>query len=241
LNLYGFVGNNPISVWDYLGWDFIAVGRTTVEFDVGFPNVGVNQHANLLYFESDCEIPEDEEFEEDSFITDWAFANVSLEDSVELIAHFDDWEVEKRSRHEHDRVNVGDGWHTEAYTVSVIEFGNNEWETMMVSYQPSISNSYPGQSPSQQRQDVQDKWDDEIIEAAESYGYAEQTGYNLTSENSNFPDSKYFFPPGNNSNTFIRWLVDESDISMPNLSGTFPGASTPQDVPDEDYRNPTEL
>lgn len=185
----------------------------------------------VLYWESDCEIPDNEEFD-DSFLTDWSFANVSLKHSIELIGDFGVWEVDRRSRHRHDRVQVGDGWHTEPFAVSIIDIDLRDWETFKVAYQPSI-----GSSLSQQQQDVENKWN-EIENHVNSYPYAEH------SRNSQPQiDSKYFLPspvgspPYNNSNSFVRWVMNESSIPMPNLAGVFPGANLPADVPDADYRN----
>ena len=45
VNLYGFVGNVAVDKWDYLGLDFIAVGRTTVRRPIFGITTNLGNHA----------------------------------------------------------------------------------------------------------------------------------------------------------------------------------------------------
>ena len=232
LNLYGFVGNDPVNEADLLGLDFIAFAYRAIII----PDIGFVRHSLIVHWESDCEIPDDKEFENGTFQNDWAFANVSEIDSVELIGVFPTnalWQADRRARHQGDgRTSTAERWITEPYGVSIIEQGGFDWDTLKVAYQPSISSS----SLSQQKQDVGNKWQ-EVVQHAGSYPYAEPIGSVRGQRPINFPDSKYFLPPGNNSNSFARWVLTEASIPIPNLTGFFPGAYLPSDVPDSDYRN----
>jgi len=53
LNLYAFVGNDPVNHWDYLGLDFIAVGTRRLQRPWGFLSELVSGalHSSIYYFE----------------------------------------------------------------------------------------------------------------------------------------------------------------------------------------------
>jgi hypothetical protein len=93
-------------------------------------------------------------------------------------------------------------------------------------------------------QTVAAKWQ-EILYAAASYGYAEQGGIvapgspppPFTGPCRNLPDSMYCMPKiprlvgsdpqFNNSNTYVRWLMNEVSLSMPRFDVGLPGSDLP--------------
>ena len=216
INLYGFVDNNAVNQWDYLGLDFIALAGRSVALPV---SLGFLQHYSVELWESICPIPKDKEYKYASFIDKWEFASVDRTDGVELLVDERLWRAEVRGA----RANR---WRSVTFKMSYISFNDFDGKKFKLAYQPAFKNG-------SNANEVRKKWR-EIANAAKSYPYAENDGFSTPR---NFPDSRYFLPPGNNSNTFVRWLLKEVGIDLPNLSGVFPGAHMPKDVPDQYYRN----
>ena len=218
INLYGFVGNDAVNQWDYLGLDFIALAGRSLGFTPY--SFGFLQHYSVELWESICPIPKDKEYKYASFIDKWEFASVDRTDGVELLVDRKRWRAEVRGAR-------SSRWRSVTFNMSYISFSNRpEGEKFKLAYQPAFKNG-------SNANEVRKKWR-EIVNAAKSYPYAENDGFSTPR---NFPDSRYFLPPGNNSNTFVRWLLKEVSIDLPNLSGVFPGAHMPKDVPDQYYRN----
>jgi hypothetical protein len=74
--------------------------------------------------------------------------------------------------------------------------------------------------------EINKKWS-EIWGFAKRYPFAEQPGFDGNFKN--WPNSLYELPPGNNSNTFIRYLVRKSGLKMVEMPGDHPGAKMPRD------------
>lgn len=80
--------------------------------------------------------------------------------------------------------------------------------------------------------EIEAKWE-EIIGIAESYPWAEQPGFATGPTFAKWPASMYE-PLQTNSNTFIRYLVAQSGLSMVELDGSHPGNDTPSQNTDTD-------
>ena len=78
------------------------------------------------------------------------------------------------------------------------------------------------------KSDVSSEWG-RVSANATTYGFAEQSGFNGVFQH--WPNSRYELPPGNNSNTFIRWLAAVSSIPLiePPVR-LHPGRSSPQNL-----------
>jgi RHS repeat-associated protein len=76
--------------------------------------------------------------------------------------------------------------------------------------------------------EAQTQWDT-VANNAKQYAYAEQVGFN--GRFAHWPNSQYQLPPGNNSNTFGRWLVTTSGMPMyEHPAPPHPGGATPQQL-----------
>jgi hypothetical protein len=67
--------------------------------------------------------------------------------------------------------------------------------------------------------------------SAAQYPFAEQTSSRGQFDGNiqKWPNSEYFLPPGNNSNSFARWIVKEkANVEVPDLWGVFPGSDLPE-------------
>ena len=76
--------------------------------------------------------------------------------------------------------------------------------------------------------DAVEKWK-KINNAATGYGFAEHGA--IGGPLQNWPNSEYQLPPGNNSNTFIKYLASQIGASASVFSDT-PGADSPGQVSD---------
>jgi hypothetical protein len=74
-------------------------------------------------------------------------------------------------------------------------------------------------------EDIKSKWDT-IIGIAESYPWAEQSGFSIGNTFRQWPGSMYKSVQ-TNSNTFVRHLVTTSGLTMVEMDGAHPGNDTP--------------
>ena len=77
--------------------------------------------------------------------------------------------------------------------------------------------------------DAKDKWN-AIDKAARNYKYAEQLP--IGNPLKNWPNSKYQYPPGNNSNTFVHEMAKVIGVRA-NLFESAPGAVSAEPVSDK--------
>ena len=73
--------------------------------------------------------------------------------------------------------------------------------------------------------DVQAKWAS-IIGVANTYSWAEQSGFSIGNVFTQWPRSMYKSLQ-TNSNTFVRYLVSTSGLTMTEMDGSHPGSDTP--------------
>ncbi|MDA1035339.1 MAG: hypothetical protein O3B65_00485 [Chloroflexi bacterium] len=81
--------------------------------------------------------------------------------------------------------------------------------------------------------EVEERWNT-ITGLAQSYPWAEQPGFTTTSVFTQWPRSLYEALQ-TNSNTFVRYLVTESGLTMTEMDGSHPGSDTPSLNSDTDF------
>ena len=213
VNLYGMVSNDPINKIDPFGLDFIALAARPI---IGSPtSLGFGQHLSVEYWESDCNVGKGKEYNTKSFLNKYKSFNLRLTAGVELVPDGRSWKSTVRG----GRNSTGP-WRSVNVDVSIIQFESTGIK-FMVFYEPESLSSI---QTDKQKREVKRMWD-RIAQLANSYPYAEKSGFNAAQR---WPQSLYELPPGNNSNTFGRWLVRKSGNAVPNLSGVFPGADMPR-------------
>ena len=236
LNLYGFVGNDPINTWDYLGLDFIAVGSRPAM--ISWQTLA--NHMSIEFFESCGGLEEGETF-------DWSnppeHAIAEWEGAVELIADFETYEREEtRTRRRPGPRSRGGGRGTRGertVTVTVpISFIYFDREGGLEAV-PDIATVLYAED------DAKERWE-EIKQAARNYQYAEQRPEGSPLQN--WPNSRYFLPwqgARHNSNTFAREMArvvsKNADISPrwhPGASSTSP---LPPDPPTPEAKRASDL
>ena len=218
-NLYGFVQNSPMNVWDELGLDFIAVADRSVAFKYD----PIYFHFSIQYWKT-CYKPELRKSKKPKQIKKEDKNAVKLA-SVELL-NDSGWKVWKLERvnslkkfiYNLDTEKV---WTVDEVGISYIHFDDNG-TTLAAIFQPD--------SP----QEVKQKWE-EIAHLAKNYGFAESKE-NLEKRNfMNWPDSKYELTPfnnnGNNSNTFVKTILRRANLSVVDFWGAQPGRDFPQLIP----------
>ncbi len=119
----------------------------------------------------------------------------------------------------------------------VYEYDDDQWDeegvaVSVISYDPKSTNVMPILRGDEAT--VSATWA-KALGAAKSYGFAEQKGFD--GEFQNWPNSRYeiyTFDEVNNSNTFVRWLVDTIGLTMSEMTGPHPGRMQP--VVEKDYQ-----
>ena len=223
VNLYGFVGNDALNSTDYLGLDFIAVGSRPLSGPLG--RLGGNgrpaNHASLEYFDENgsSKAVLNQEFTSPP-------EGASREATIELL------------QYPEDSSQLPYGWRREGWRDAAAGKGRryHRWiETVGISgisYEKGTAKRFIVVKPCATKKD----WE-KITRNAQSYSYAESLAtLELGGSLSRWPNSKYEFPPnGNNSNTFVRFMLKQADIAIPEpFMGTFqhPGAYFPSPVSD---------
>ncbi len=207
LNLYGFVNNDPVNLWDILGLDFIAVADRAVG-----GTMGTFYHYSIQYWKTQCDVKLRKEMDVDDLKK--IDKNASKLGSIELLRQAG-WKVWAIS--EGGVISKKKGWKIIDTSISVIKYSDSS---------TNLAAIYTGDV-----QSVKAKWNS-ILYKAKTYDYAEQPSFNGSFMK--WPNSKYQMPgdkPFNNSNTFIRYLVSSSGLLMIELGGSHPGANSPLKVP----------
>jgi len=226
--LYDFLGNEPIGRWDLLGLDFIAITSSRVVRGIG--------HYAVEYWRA-CPMPIRKYSLRDFLLEHrrlWPHAHQPRQiDSVELIGTFG-WGAIIRCQ-------ITGVFRPQHVWVSFIQYELAKGTHLVPLFQG------PRDSPT-----VRAKWDVVLLNAGR-YRFAEQAPRGVqarphasTSPPFRFwPNSRYFIPPAifhprieNNSNVFVRWLVDTSGIGMVEIRARWhpPRLNSPVPVPAADYR-----
>lgn len=223
VNLYGFVDNDGLNSTDYLGLDFIAAGSRRLAPPLGIFG-GENRpanHASLEYFEENgsSKAVLHQEFTSPP-------EGATREATIELL------------QYPEDSSQLPYGWRREGWRDAAAGKGRrfHRWiETVGISgisYEIGTAKRFIVVKPCATKKD----WE-KVTKNAKKYSYAEdlvtlRRGGHL----SNWQDSKYEYPPnGNNSNSFVRSMLKQADISIPDqFLNTFehPGAYFPSPVSD---------
>lgn len=222
VNLYGFVGNSGTNSKDYLGLDFIAAGSRPLSPPLGIfgGNNWPANHASLEYFEENgsSNVASGEEF---TSIPQGA----TRDETIELLQY------PKRGQKSY-------GWKREGPRPAMDGRGqrNHRWIENVgisgISYRKGEATRYIVVKCGATKKDWQ-----KIKKNAKSYSYAEDLAHLESGGNlKRWPNSKYEFPPnGNNSNSFVRFMLKQADIRIPEeFLNTFehPGAYFPDRVSD---------
>jgi len=218
-NLYGFVVNDGVNKLDYLGLDFIAVGESGIG-----SRKSPFSHAIIQRWESPCPLEAED-------LHSW-----TTEDSLEdLLSTRHGWRINLKMIQsielspDRDRVYeanvrpVSSTWgvfapdeHVKGFVLSYINS-----EGMHLGEQ--IAPVFDGKP-----EDIEIRWN-RVIAKSFDYPHAERSQGNT----SRFPQSIYGDPgfqlssnyvPFNNSNTFVRWVLNQSGINWQVVTQTrFPG------------------
>ncbi len=230
-NPYEAMGNEPTDATDPSGEDFIAIGGKTVLLNKG--------HLSLEYWKSDVNPELYKKMNTDQFnkFIDGvknSGKNVDMEGSVEL----DQTKNLKQGPwtaigYEHGLLG---GWEYKTVAISVIRYGTSNPTSGRVVIWAS------GGESKHTNDDVKEKWD-LIMKFAKLYAFAEQPGWDDDPSGKNiknWPNSLYIidlrvaFGETDNSNTFIKWLLNSSALPFRAPDpGDFTGAYPPK--PLEDY------
>ena len=127
------------------------------------------------------------------------------------------------------------GWEVWAGAVNLLDSGKNwivqdVWVAEIVYSGTAATELMPIFTGSER--EIEAKWQ-EIIGIAETYRWAEQPGFATGPTFAKWPASLYQ-PLQTNSNTFIRYLVSKSGLSMVEQDGSHPGNDTPIQNTDTD-------
>ena len=207
LNLYGFVGNDPVNSWDYLGLDFIAVGSRSLQGATG--RLPTARHKSIYYF-TGCHDLEEGDHLEFSEIPD----TVEQEGVFELLG---------QDRYERKYSGIFGAERTQDITVSVVFDFLSHWsadaEEIVVIW--SENNQAAGST--------EEAWST-VDSTARNYRYGLHFP-NLPSklDSTNWPHVKYIWNQ-TNSTTFIRVLARsiERAANPGNVLGRHWGHSFPQ-------------
>ena len=215
INLYGFVNNNSVDVYDPFGLDFIAMAARPLQ---GFPRpYRYFNHASIEYWDSICRARIGVEHVSDEFrrtalgrIGGYATRLAG----VELLQdnNWSIWDPPMSSG------RSGRGWQVSDIGISVIREASDGIRFAAV-YEPARNNVRA----------VRRMWN-RILDNARRYRWAEHNPNGSQAERlrlnhvfSRWPNSRYQLPPGNNSNTFGREMLRQVGLRDPNLSGRLPG------------------
>jgi len=225
LNLYGFVNNDGLNSTDYLGLDFIAAGSRPLGGVLG--KLGGEgwpaNHSSVEYFEENgsSRAVINQEFTSPP-------EGAVRKNTIELL-QFPDPDMPGQEPY---------GWRKEGWRDAAGGKGRryHRWiETVGISgisYKLGKAKRFIVVKPCATKND----W--EIISKnARNYAYAESLDSLIGGAAlSKWPNSKYEFPPnGNNSNSFVRFMLKQADIAIPDqFLNTFehPGAYFPSPVSD---------
>lgn len=223
VNLFGFVDNDGSNSTDYLGLDFIAAGSRPLSPPLGILG-GENwpaNHASLEYFEesSSSTAALGEEFTSPP-------QGAEGEKTIELL------------QYPNEKSLLPYGWKRESQRPDVGGRGlrNHRWIQIVgisgISYEKGTAKRFIVVKCGATKKD----WE-KITKNAKSYPYAEDLDtLRHGGQLANWRNSKYEFPPfGNNSNSFVRLMLKQADISIPDqFLNTFehPGAYFPSPVSD---------
>ena len=225
VNLYGFVDNDSLNSTDYLGLDFIAAGSRPLGGILG--KLGGEDwpanHASLEYFD---ESGNSKAVLGQEFAT--LPAGATRKHTIELL-QFPDPDVPGQEPY---------GWRKEGWKDAPggKRRQHDRWiETVGISgisYETGKANRFIVVKPCATKND----WE-KITKNAKKYAYAEDLKTLIAGGTlSKWPHSKYEFPPyGNNSNSFVRFMLKQADITIPDqFLNTFehPGAYFPSPVSD---------
>jgi RHS repeat-associated protein len=195
-NLYAMLNNNPVNNLDYLGLDFIAVGKRGAK-----AALNLRSHMSIEFYEQNsCGAPKGLKFKAGDLTTHSSLQGAVRKDQYELIPELWSYRQTRSLAGQSFGVPVG---------VSFI-LNSSTAEELVVIY-----------SDSKDVKDAATKWKS-IVSAATSYVYAEHGAKG--SAVANWPNSKYQFPPGNNSNTFIHEMAAVIGASAAVFTDT-PGAT----------------
>ena len=205
-NLYGFVKNDPVNLFDYFGLDFIAIGDRRVDGTVTTYHYSIQRWCSSKPF---FPLNYKKGFTEAEIKR--RNPDAVKEDSVELLARqgYQVWASKKR-------------WNTFFRLLSARYWGTvNVWVAEIV-FEDRATKIMPTYDNS--RNNVDQKWA-LIDKAARNYPYAEQKDFE-TKGFKNWPKSMYkSFQT--NSNTFVREMARTAGLSMPEMSMFHPGNMTP--------------
>jgi hypothetical protein len=214
-NLYVYVSNCPVAKFDPLGLcAFISVSASQV--------FGPTNHATLSYFTGNASPTLNKRYS----VADLISQGARIEASLEL----------ERSPRYADRATQD--WKVWAYAQGGLQTSSWVVSRVGISYilygksygAGNIAAVFVGGETGK----VKQKWDS-MTSQAKSYRWASQD----INKPSNFPNSLYGDPtifgvPGNNSNTFARYILDQAGLKSDLyslLGGLFPGNNMPADVP----------
>ena len=242
-NLYGFVANSGVNVFDLLGMDFIAVSsRPVVSRNI------VGGHYSIEYWHANCvapigpsgrktygvygfnqkpyTIPDYRNMIEENFVRKFKKMGVKRKNWVELINVTDYlvWANRRASKNQPNWnrlrptiVSATDG--IAGNGVSVIFQGKQSdytWTTSKVdSSERYLISIMDSERPGSphSKADVKKAWE-KIFKLSQKYEWAEQSnGHDPPGNLSNWPNSKYE-GTGTNSNTFVRELVQRAGLKM---------------------------
>lgn len=230
LNLYGFVGNNPVDLYDPVGLDFIALAARPLDLlflDPDGVGLGFLNHLSVEYWESKCDAGINVEYNTQDFVqrTKGRGVGANIVAAVELMAdqRWAIWEhqvvldagLEALPRHV---------WYIKNISISVIR-EDSDGIRFAAFFEPQHDN----------KRAVHAMWN-HILSNARSYRWAEHNAPHsaarifLGNSFRNWPNSLYQRPPGNNSNSFGRDMVLQVGQQVPNLRGVFPGRPRPHNI-----------
>lgn len=214
LNIYGFVGNDGVNNWDYLGQDFISVGRSGLALG-GVVPIPVAGHLILTYWKADCPAGTDKEWSTQEFF-DLSNANFAKK-GTHLLPDSNWTAIATGGRGpRRRRVDID---------VSYIETSAGVVGTHFVAFFEPVDSD--GNLSADNEVQVERLWQS-IVTVSSNYGYAEHQHLRPSSTLQNFPNSQYLLL-GNNSNTYVRWVMNQIGYQIPSaLSGWYPGNNLPQ-------------
>lgn len=251
VNLYGFVGNNGVNRWDYLGLDFIALMSYPVDLGkLGPVDTGkIVGHYEIAYVKEPCDELDGEP--SGLFIEGhhwhWPTAvgvakklfdiDLEISASVELLAN------DGRTR------GKGGAWHAMFRTLSI---GKKDFHRPVIGLIGISEIVYDEFHPDEKvhfevvkvgsRKELDKKWK-EILDVSKKYRWAEQQGFEKGPTFNHWPNSRYWSPWGqdatNNSNVFARYVLEEVNIKYTESqvrSHPPEGDAKPEDTPEKgDY------
>jgi RHS repeat-associated protein len=226
-NLLGFANNSPTNIFDPHGLDFIALAARPIGESASADLKDVNllmSHLSIEYWVSPC--PAEEGVERFSVEYRNIVKGSDVIDSVELLRDDRNWYAWKKFS-AYGETSISYYWAELKVGVSVIAFNTSRANRFMAVFGPAGNN----------KDRVKEMWQF-VKDRARNYPFGEQSvaegrepqkgGFRGSFRN--WPNSKYFFPPGNNSNSFARWIVTEMNLPIPDLFASFPGRHLPTRV-----------